>query len=306
MKGGAARSGFSHGFVASLAVRAGQASECQPHGATECRRPACCDPLQVKACCVLNAGVILSTLAATLIHATAITRSVPGCTGSPLLQLRREWCFNPNTKVQAGGHGGGPRELPVGEPPAPGVLLPAGAEQRAGRRGGALLPAGVLHSSGGAGLRLLGCEEPQLHAHGERRHKAPAPPVPPTAWARPPPPLPHRRCNGTGHGPTEQDRAPQTRPRPHGAGPGPTDQAQAQAPRSRPRPRSLSRNPTGPPINAPPNPQPPPRFSPCPRGGRAPGRWWWCWGGEAAARHKHGGRCPAPRWRRGGRGAVLG
>uniref|UniRef100_A0A8B9QUB8 Membrane-spanning 4-domains subfamily A member 15-like n=2 Tax=Anas TaxID=8835 RepID=A0A8B9QUB8_ANAPL len=59
--------------------------------------------LLVKACCVLNAGVILSTLAATLIHATAITRSVPGCTGSPLLQLRREWCFNPNTKALSNG-----------------------------------------------------------------------------------------------------------------------------------------------------------------------------------------------------------
>ncbi|NWZ30961.1 M4A15 protein, partial [Asarcornis scutulata] len=63
--------------------------------------------LLVKACCVLNAGVILSTLVATLIHATAITRSVPGCTGSPLLQLRQEWCFNPNTKVRPGGTEGG-------------------------------------------------------------------------------------------------------------------------------------------------------------------------------------------------------
>lgn len=62
-------------------------------------------PVQVKACCVVNAGVILSTLVATLIHATAITRSIPGCDGGPLYQPRQEWCFNANTKVQPGAAG---------------------------------------------------------------------------------------------------------------------------------------------------------------------------------------------------------
>uniref|UniRef100_A0A8C3BVC0 M4A15 protein n=1 Tax=Cairina moschata TaxID=8855 RepID=A0A8C3BVC0_CAIMO len=56
--------------------------------------------LLVKACCVLNAGVILSTLVATLIHATAITRSLPGCASGP---LRQEWCFNPNAKALSNG-----------------------------------------------------------------------------------------------------------------------------------------------------------------------------------------------------------
>ncbi|XP_035182572.1 membrane-spanning 4-domains subfamily A member 4D-like isoform X2 [Oxyura jamaicensis] len=56
-------------------------------------------PVQVKACCVVNVGVILSTLVATLIHAAAITRSIPGCDGGAPYQLRQEWCFNANTKV---------------------------------------------------------------------------------------------------------------------------------------------------------------------------------------------------------------
>ncbi|XP_050567082.1 membrane-spanning 4-domains subfamily A member 15-like [Cygnus atratus] len=59
--------------------------------------------LLVKACCVVNAGVVLSTLVATLIHAAAITRSIPGCDGGPLYQLRQEWCFNANTKVLSNG-----------------------------------------------------------------------------------------------------------------------------------------------------------------------------------------------------------
>ncbi|XP_040415320.1 membrane-spanning 4-domains subfamily A member 15-like isoform X2 [Cygnus olor] len=59
--------------------------------------------LLVKACCVVNAGVVLSTLVATLIHATAITRSIPGCDGGPLYQPRQEWCFNANTKVLSNG-----------------------------------------------------------------------------------------------------------------------------------------------------------------------------------------------------------
>ncbi|XP_010085046.1 PREDICTED: membrane-spanning 4-domains subfamily A member 15-like, partial [Pterocles gutturalis] len=33
----------------------------------------------VKSCCIVNAGVILSTLVATLLHTTAITRDIPGC-----------------------------------------------------------------------------------------------------------------------------------------------------------------------------------------------------------------------------------
>ncbi|NWX13748.1 M4A15 protein, partial [Aegotheles bennettii] len=54
--------------------------------------------LLVKTCCVVNAGVILSTLVATLIHATAITRLLPGCETNAPYQLRAEWCFNTSSK----------------------------------------------------------------------------------------------------------------------------------------------------------------------------------------------------------------
>ncbi|NXX83648.1 M4A15 protein, partial [Urocolius indicus] len=52
----------------------------------------------VKSCCLVNVGVILSTLVAALIHTTAITHDRPGCHNT-LYQLRAEWCFNVEDKV---------------------------------------------------------------------------------------------------------------------------------------------------------------------------------------------------------------
>ncbi|KAF1548791.1 Membrane-spanning 4-domains subfamily A member 4A, partial [Eudyptes schlegeli] len=57
----------------------------------------------VKTCCVVNVGVILSTLVATLVHTTAIARNIPGCDTNTLYQLRAEWCFNPGNKVLSNG-----------------------------------------------------------------------------------------------------------------------------------------------------------------------------------------------------------
>ncbi|NXN19048.1 M4A15 protein, partial [Indicator maculatus] len=54
--------------------------------------------LLVKACCVVNVGVILSTLVATLIHTTAITRDTPGCEATMPRSLKPAWCFNPKNK----------------------------------------------------------------------------------------------------------------------------------------------------------------------------------------------------------------
>ncbi|KAM6068538.1 uncharacterized protein LJ206_011725 isoform 2-T2 [Theristicus caerulescens] len=56
--------------------------------------------LLVKTCCVVNAGVILSTLVATLIHTTAITRDIPSCETSMPYQLKAEWCFKAENKVE--------------------------------------------------------------------------------------------------------------------------------------------------------------------------------------------------------------
>ncbi|KAF1481717.1 hypothetical protein FQV18_0015979, partial [Eudyptula minor novaehollandiae] len=57
----------------------------------------------VKTCCVVNMGVILSTLVATLVHTTAITRNIPGCDTNTLYQLKAEWCFNAGNKVLSNG-----------------------------------------------------------------------------------------------------------------------------------------------------------------------------------------------------------
>ncbi|XP_068256077.1 membrane-spanning 4-domains subfamily A member 15-like [Nyctibius grandis] len=59
--------------------------------------------LLVKTCCVVNVGVILSTLVATLVHTTAITRDVPGCETTTLYQLKPEWCSNAENKMLSNG-----------------------------------------------------------------------------------------------------------------------------------------------------------------------------------------------------------
>ncbi|NXK14882.1 M4A15 protein, partial [Herpetotheres cachinnans] len=58
--------------------------------------------LLVKTCCVVNMGVILSTLVATLVHTMAITRNTPGCENKPY-QLKAEWCFNAENKMLSNG-----------------------------------------------------------------------------------------------------------------------------------------------------------------------------------------------------------
>ncbi|KAK1206017.1 M4A15 protein, partial [Pygoscelis papua] len=57
----------------------------------------------VKTCCVVNMGVILSTLVATLVHTTAITRNIPGCDTNTPYQVKAEWCFNAGNKVLSNG-----------------------------------------------------------------------------------------------------------------------------------------------------------------------------------------------------------
>ncbi|NXT02828.1 M4A15 protein, partial [Jacana jacana] len=59
--------------------------------------------LLVKTCCVVNTGVILSTLVATLLHTTAIIRDVPGCEQNVPYQLRAEWCSEIETKMLSNG-----------------------------------------------------------------------------------------------------------------------------------------------------------------------------------------------------------
>ncbi|KAM4667616.1 membrane-spanning 4-domains subfamily A member 15-like [Amazona ochrocephala] len=59
--------------------------------------------LLVKTCCVFNAGVILSTLVAALVHSTAITRGSPGCEPSAGIQLRPEWCSHSESKLLSNG-----------------------------------------------------------------------------------------------------------------------------------------------------------------------------------------------------------
>ncbi|XP_074903254.1 uncharacterized protein LOC142039988 isoform X4 [Buteo buteo] len=59
--------------------------------------------LLVKTCCVVNMGVILSTLVATLVHTTAITHDAPGCETNMPYQLKAEWCFNADNKILTNG-----------------------------------------------------------------------------------------------------------------------------------------------------------------------------------------------------------
>ncbi|NWH53893.1 M4A15 protein, partial [Fregata magnificens] len=59
--------------------------------------------LLVKTCCVVNMGVILSTLVATLVHTTAITRNIPGCEINVPYQLKAEWCFRAESKILSNG-----------------------------------------------------------------------------------------------------------------------------------------------------------------------------------------------------------
>ncbi|XP_019326365.1 PREDICTED: uncharacterized protein LOC103895438, partial [Aptenodytes forsteri] len=57
----------------------------------------------VKTCCVVNMGVILSTLVATLVHTTAIAHNIPGCDTNTPYQAKAEWCFNAGNKVLSNG-----------------------------------------------------------------------------------------------------------------------------------------------------------------------------------------------------------
>ncbi|NXD88678.1 M4A15 protein, partial [Halcyon senegalensis] len=59
--------------------------------------------LLVKICCMVNGGVILSTLVATLLHSTAITRPIPGCQADTPYALKAEWCFNVENKLLSNG-----------------------------------------------------------------------------------------------------------------------------------------------------------------------------------------------------------
>ncbi|XP_028941307.1 membrane-spanning 4-domains subfamily A member 15, partial [Antrostomus carolinensis] len=59
--------------------------------------------LLVKTCCVVNMGVILSTLVATLLHTVAITRDIAGCETKMPYQLKAEWCFNAENKMLING-----------------------------------------------------------------------------------------------------------------------------------------------------------------------------------------------------------
>ncbi|NWI67630.1 M4A15 protein, partial [Todus mexicanus] len=59
--------------------------------------------LLIKTCCVVNVGVILSTLVATVIHTTAITRDIPGCEVKMPQALRAEWCFQEENKMLSNG-----------------------------------------------------------------------------------------------------------------------------------------------------------------------------------------------------------
>ncbi|NXU41049.1 M4A15 protein, partial [Drymodes brunneopygia] len=60
-------------------------------------------PVLVKTCCVVNVGVVLSTLVATGIHGTAITRPMPGCEKPGPFQIRPEWCHNMEGKILSNG-----------------------------------------------------------------------------------------------------------------------------------------------------------------------------------------------------------
>ncbi|NXG37819.1 M4A15 protein, partial [Dromaius novaehollandiae] len=55
--------------------------------------------LLVKTCCIFSVGVILSTLVATIIHATAIATNLPGCEHNWPHQLRVERCLDTDRKT---------------------------------------------------------------------------------------------------------------------------------------------------------------------------------------------------------------
>ncbi|XP_009684047.1 membrane-spanning 4-domains subfamily A member 15-like [Struthio camelus] len=59
--------------------------------------------LLVKICCIFSAGIILSTLVATIVHAKTITASLPGCEHNWPHQLREERCFNIDRKTLSNG-----------------------------------------------------------------------------------------------------------------------------------------------------------------------------------------------------------
>ncbi|KAM6321736.1 membrane-spanning 4-domains subfamily A member 15-like [Podargus strigoides] len=59
--------------------------------------------LVVKTCCVVNVGIILSTLVAILVHTTAIAHHIPGCGASTPYQLKPEWCFEAADKILSNG-----------------------------------------------------------------------------------------------------------------------------------------------------------------------------------------------------------
>ncbi|NXO90906.1 M4A15 protein, partial [Certhia brachydactyla] len=60
-------------------------------------------PVLVKTCCVVNVGVVLSTLVATGIHGTAITQNTPGCEKPGPFQKRPEWCLSMDSKILSNG-----------------------------------------------------------------------------------------------------------------------------------------------------------------------------------------------------------
>ncbi|XP_025911169.1 membrane-spanning 4-domains subfamily A member 4D-like [Apteryx rowi] len=59
--------------------------------------------LLVKTCCIFSTGVVLSTLVATIVHATAITTNLPGCEHNWPHQLRGEDCFYTDRKILSDG-----------------------------------------------------------------------------------------------------------------------------------------------------------------------------------------------------------
>ncbi|NXW63829.1 M4A15 protein, partial [Eurystomus gularis] len=59
--------------------------------------------LLVKTCCVVNVGVILSTLVATLVHTTAITHNIPGCETNTPYKLKADWCHRVENKMLSNG-----------------------------------------------------------------------------------------------------------------------------------------------------------------------------------------------------------
>ncbi|KAJ7417362.1 hypothetical protein BTVI_33120 [Pitangus sulphuratus] len=57
----------------------------------------------VRTCCVVNVGVALGALVATVVHGAAITRLLPGCERRVPLQIPPEWCLNANGKILSNG-----------------------------------------------------------------------------------------------------------------------------------------------------------------------------------------------------------